>query len=71
MSEHATELITRLKFEDKVNKIELLKYDGCPLPAFPSLRTQEGVNKRIQEIIDLEPRDNDILLCTYPKAGKT
>ena len=47
----------------------ILEYDDCQYPDFPPLRIA-GLETRVKAIQNLETRDTDILLCTYPKSGK-
>ena len=45
-----------------------ISVDGIGMIPFPGL-ISEGPARRFQAIRDLETRNNDIILATYPKSG--
>ncbi|KAK3084383.1 hypothetical protein FSP39_012626 [Pinctada imbricata] len=47
----------------------MLTIDGIGIPAFPPSKQPGGFPKRLNEIINMETRPNDIILATYPKNG--
>ena len=42
-------------------------YDGMDLPPFP--RIIENVGKQFEDIRNLQLKESDVILCTYPKSG--
>ena len=49
--------------------LPFVEVDGLPLPPVqPSMVTWR---KQIDDIRELELRDDDVILCAYPKAGKS
>jgi len=43
-------------------------YNKTLFPSFLPLRNG-GVEQRIEDIINFEPRESDILICGFPKSG--
>ncbi|XP_076115886.1 sulfotransferase 1B1-like [Mytilus galloprovincialis] len=60
------EKLTELR--NTMKPIPLPEFEGVRYPAVISIRTK-GVEKALQELKEIQSRDSDIMICTYPKSG--
>lgn len=57
-----------LEMVKQMKAIPMPIYEGMALPTFPLIR-EKGVEKVIDDIMNLQTRETDILICTLGKSG--
>ncbi|KAK6181394.1 hypothetical protein SNE40_009252 [Patella caerulea] len=57
-------------FTDKSgNEFKAIELDGIPLPPFPEQMLGNSHGEHFRKLRELNIRDDDLIMCAYPKAG--
>ena len=67
MSTNIIQLLSRALFGNRILP-DLVALEGLPLP--PVQLSLQSWKKQVDDIRSMELRQDDVILCAYPKSGK-
>ncbi|CAC5355296.1 SULT1 [Mytilus coruscus] len=56
------------ELRNTTKQIPLPEFEGVRFPAVIPIR-KKGVEKALQDVREIQSRESDIMICTYPKSG--